>query len=66
MSIKNIITRGFGTGVGVIKDIITRGFSSGLVPVTNPIDWSKLSVQVEQRYSIYIEDKDIIYIGRGG
>jgi len=57
MSIKNIITRGFGVGFGGIKSIITRGFSSGLPPVTNPIDWNVLSICVEQRYTIYIEDK---------
>ena len=57
MSIKNIVTRGFGIGFGGIKDIITRGFSSGLPPVTNPIDWNVLSICVEQKDTIYIEDK---------
>ena len=66
MSIKNIITRGFGIGFGGIKDIITRGFSSGLPPVTNPIDWNVLSICVEERNSIYLEERPTIFIENKG
>jgi hypothetical protein len=62
MSIKSIITRGFGTGIGVIKDIVTRGFSSGLPPVTNPIDWEVLSICVEERASIYLEERPLVFL----
>lgn len=66
MSIKAIITRGFGIGLGTIKDIVMRGFSSGLPPVTNPIDWKVLSICVEERASIYLEERHLVFIESKG
>jgi hypothetical protein len=62
MSVKSIITRGFGAGLGTIKDIITRGFSSGLPPVVTPIDWTALSICPEERELVYLESRESIYI----
>ena len=48
MSIKGIVTRGFGLGLGVIKDVVLRGFQPSSEPpappsLGDPIDYDNLS-----------------------
>lgn len=59
MSIKAIITRGFGTGIGIIKDIITRGFGSGAAIAAQNIDFSVLSAS-------FVERDDSAFVSRLG
>lgn len=60
MSIKSIITRGFGATIGTIKDIVTRGFTSGLSQDTVPIDYKVLDIYFEERQSIGFSERPFI------
>lgn len=48
MSIKGLVTRGFGLGLGVIKEVVLRGFQPSPEPPPppqygDPIDYDSLS-----------------------
>lgn len=67
MSIRAIITRGFGTAIGTIKDIVTRGFASGLAQDAVPIDFNALNATFEERNLVTFEERSLVtFVGRRG
>lgn len=63
MSIKGIVTRGFGSGLGAIKDLITRGFTPSPEPPPpptygDPVDYEHLGAYFVESDSD-VEDCDL-------